>query len=116
MSTDSGEATPPPLPDALITPTTRGITEADGLRDDIGERQDLRPKALVRWLGTPHRFLLHSASRIGSGDGASRARTGSSRSPLVKFDRIRRGGPASSNPATRRASPASTTRISSRAR
>src|SRR5690242_8058181 len=29
ISTDSGEATPPPLPDALITPTTSGITKAD---------------------------------------------------------------------------------------
>src|SRR5712692_90093 len=29
MSTDSGEATPPPLPDALITPTTSGITKAE---------------------------------------------------------------------------------------
>jgi hypothetical protein len=27
--TDSGEATPPPLPDALITPTTSGITNAE---------------------------------------------------------------------------------------
>src|ERR1700742_1822479 len=29
ISTDSGEATPPPLPDALITPTTSGITKAE---------------------------------------------------------------------------------------
>src|ERR1022692_2367850 len=29
MSTDSGEATPPPLPDALITPTPSGITKAE---------------------------------------------------------------------------------------
>jgi hypothetical protein len=28
MRTDSGDATPPPLPDALITPTTSGITNA----------------------------------------------------------------------------------------
>src|SRR6516165_4391459 len=27
--TDSGAATPPPLPDALITPTTSGITKAE---------------------------------------------------------------------------------------
>src|SRR5580693_7410257 len=29
ISTDSGEATPPPLPEALITPTTSGITKAE---------------------------------------------------------------------------------------
>src|SRR5262245_2963686 len=29
ISTDSGDATPPPLPEALITPTTSGITKAD---------------------------------------------------------------------------------------
>src|ERR1700733_1634692 len=29
INTDRGAATPPPLPDALITPTTSGITKAD---------------------------------------------------------------------------------------
>jgi hypothetical protein len=28
-STDSGEAMPPPLPEALMTPTTSGITNAE---------------------------------------------------------------------------------------
>src|SRR5690348_18037611 len=43
-------------------------------------------------------------------------RTGRALRPLVKLDRIRRGCPASSNRATRRASAASTIRTSSRAR
>ena len=29
MSTESGAATAPPLPEALITPTTSGITKAE---------------------------------------------------------------------------------------
>ena len=29
MITDSGAATPPPLPEALITPTTSGMTNAE---------------------------------------------------------------------------------------
>ena len=52
-----GEATPPPLPDALITPMTSGITKADENTGPMnptdcamtsGSERDLRPEALVR--------------------------------------------------------------------